>query len=161
MHSACLGAVAQHPNIGVRGFTASQERSGSLLLLNFPAITESTVRDGICRRARGGFGERGVERRLWAIETTATPPLGPQEYSSAGVRKDGLCCGAPVGQSQPVKVDSRNCVFGRGVLLTLDRCRGVATHQCAPPNDLPRLAHAYRDYVVLGPGKRGWMLASG
>jgi hypothetical protein len=41
--------------------------------------------------------------------------------------------------------------------------RGVA---CAPPSDLPRLAPAYRDYVVIGAGKTGmdaciWLMENG
>lgn len=40
---------------------------------------------------------------------------------------------------------------------------GVA---CAPPNDLPRMARAYRDYVVVGAGKTGmdacvWLMENG
>jgi hypothetical protein len=40
---------------------------------------------------------------------------------------------------------------------------GVA---CAPPNDLPRMAHAYRNYVVVGAGKTGmdacvWLIENG
>ena len=50
-----------------------------------------------------------------------------------------------------------------GSKAALDVASGVA---CVPPNDLPRVAHAYGQYVVVGAGKTGmdaciWLIENG